>query len=346
MRRSFGWGATAAAVLLATVVVSAGYNHYFYLGGDWQTGTSVTGHANADPVWYGYPSGPTYVKVRLDGKGPASTCSTMRDGDWCADDANSNGFGGWNSHAYGHWNIIPIGCYTATIMVWVNSMLVENYPTGKCYEDPPPSLPGDGYCVSYDFDYSRGEYVCNTSPIVIDTRGKYADYKLGGRAYFDLNADGVKDYTNWTLPNSAVAFLAYDANGNGTIDDGSELFGSKTVSGANNGFAALRALGQTGESGTIDLQHGQALFVRLLLWHDRNGDATSQEDELTPAHEVLEAIGLGYERQRVADKNGNLLTWKGWARFRSNSFDKTANTLSAPAREFTIYDVNFGVPKK
>lgn len=85
----------------------------------------------------------------------------------------------------------------------------------------------------------------------------------------------------WTRIGVDDAFLAMDRNGNGTIDNGAELFGNFTPlrSGAlaANGFVALAELDDDG-SGAIDSR--DAVWSRLLLWTDRNHDGFSSASEL------------------------------------------------------------------
>jgi len=81
------------------------------------------------------------------------------------------------------------------------------------------------------------------SPIVIDVdhSGFSMSDAVGGVVFNMLN-DGVPLAISWTAASSTNAFLVLDRNGNGTIDNGTELFGDLTpqpVSSEANGFLAL-----------------------------------------------------------------------------------------------------------
>ena len=104
-------------------------------------------------------------------------------------------------------------------------------------------------------------------PLVINFGGTAA--QLTQQTYsFDLDADGTKDKVAWVQPNSG--FLALDKNGNGKIDDGSELFGAKS----GNGFAELAAYDDD-HNGWID--ENDAVYDRLRIW-SKNGDADQLAD--------------------------------------------------------------------
>ncbi len=122
---------------------------------------------------------------------------------------------------------------------------------------------------------SVGEFVQMTDPLVInlDTNmTTLSDQKFE----FDLDCDGVKDTISQL--GGGNGFLALDKNGDGIINDGSELFGTKT----GDGFADLSKYDEDG-NGWID--ENDAVFEKLLVWaKDENGN-----DELY----TLKEAGVG-----------------------------------------------------
>jgi len=75
--------------------------------------------------------------------------------------------------------------------------------------------------------------------------------------YFDIDADGEEDEISGLSEGSG--YLALDKNGDGQVNDGSELFG--TASG--NGFADLAKYDEDG-NGWID--EGDAIWDKLQIW--------------------------------------------------------------------------------
>jgi hypothetical protein len=93
-------------------------------------------------------------------------------------------------------------------------------------------------------------------PLVIDFTGigtALSDSKVD----FDLDADGQIDSIR--VPTKGTGFLAYDKNGNGVIDNGSELFGPSTGS----GYGEL-ALLDDDNNGWID--ENDKSFAQLRIW--------------------------------------------------------------------------------
>ncbi len=113
---------------------------------------------------------------------------------------------------------------------------------------------------------------------------------------FDVVGNGASVDTDWVA--AATPWLAIDLDGNGTIDDGAELFGSMTKlpSGqrAEHGFEALAALDADGD-GRITKR--DPAFASLLTWRDHNQDRRADQSELsTIESEGVLAIDLGFHR--------------------------------------------------
>ena len=83
---------------------------------------------------------------------------------------------------------------------------------------------------------------------------------------FDLDSDGVDDEIKSIAPGSG--FLAYDRNGDGIINDGSELFGALT----GNGFKELAELDSTHDNW---IDENDAIYEKLRVWcRDEEGNDT------------------------------------------------------------------------
>jgi apxIVA var3 len=151
-----------------------------------------------------------------------------------------------------------------------------------------------------------------SDPLAIDlNRDGTRTLKLNGALNFDIDGNGFKEATTWISPEDA--FLAYDRNGNGIIDDGTELFGDKTVTNttfgytgktAANGFEALKAF-DSNHDNIIDEKDEK--FDKLLLWQDKNSNAITDKGELKTlrAHNI-KSIDLNYKNINSTD-NGNFI---------------------------------------
>jgi len=127
-------------------------------------------------------------------------------------------------------------------------------------------------------------FMCLGSPLVLDTAGDgIAPTSLEAGVSFAITPGVAR--TAWVQGDDAL--LVFDRNGNGSIDDGSELFGEHNAA---NGFAALARLDASTQGGNDNglVEAGDLLFEQLQAWTDTNGDGVSQEGELHP----LKAFGI------------------------------------------------------
>nr|WP_152997208.1 calcium-binding protein [Pseudomonas aeruginosa] len=151
-------------------------------------------------------------------------------------------------------------------------------------------------------------FVQRVDPLALDLDGDGLETVSSNSGItFDFDGDGLKTGTGWVAKDDG--FLVWDRNGNGTIDNGGELFGVDFVKSngqkASDGFDALRDL-DSNRDGIFDVKDEQ--FGELKIWQDLNQDGIAEANELKSldGHNIT-AINLDIEKS-TEDNNGNLIS--------------------------------------
>lgn len=198
-----------------------------------------------------------------------------------------------------------------------------------CYTGCGPDCP-PGFTQSCVGDQMPDECGCcvNWSPIVIDLDGDGTRFgSADAGVLFDINGTGRRLRVAWP-EGGDDAWLALDRNGDGLINDGSELFGNATRL-ANGSLAqhGYQALAERDDDGDGTITATDAVFGQLRLWRDldRNGIGEPAELSRLEEHGI---VGLSLDVRESARRD----RW-------GNRFRYRAKVLYVQHREKYSYDV-------
>ena len=158
------------------------------------------------------------------------------------------------------------------------------------------------------------------SPLVVDLDGDGVETTTTeDGTHFDHDNNGFAEKTSWVGKDDGL--LVRDINGNGQIDDGTELFGNNSVLSngqkAANGFEALKDL-DSNNDGVFN--SSDTAWNQVNVWKDSNQNGKVDEGELLTLEQAeIENIDLNYQNSNAVDTNGNTVGQIG-------SFDKENGT--------------------
>ncbi|MHA6316231.1 tandem-95 repeat protein [Altererythrobacter sp. CAU 1778] len=175
-------------------------------------------------------------------------------------------------------------------------------------------------------------------PLIIDLNGdrNVVTGLAASAAYFDLDNDGFAERVAWA--SAADGFLVRDLNGNGSIDNGSEMFGTgqvdrdagELVERGEAGFAELALLDSNGDGA---ITAADAEFDTLRVWVDANSDAATDEGELVTLAELgIVSISLATEKSDHFAIDGD-----------SSTVTRASSVGFSDGSTGTIYDVYLSI---
>jgi hypothetical protein len=189
-----------------------------------------------------------------------------------------------------------------------------------------------------------------TSPLVLDLNGDgvHTTALANSTGRFDLLNNGHTINSGWI--SAQDGFLAIDTNGNGKIDDRSELFGGEI----GEGYAKLKTF-DTNHDGVVDAR--DARFNDLKIWQDSNGNHQTDAAEMRSLSEAgISSLNVNHTIV-PEQQNGNWLLERGLVTFKDGRTAAVADayfeiepkakgsSASIMLRSELKQPENFGIPK-
>jgi hypothetical protein len=165
------------------------------------------------------------------------------------------------------------------------------------------------------------------NPIVVDLTGGGPDLvsKHDSHVSIDIGGTGTATSTGWI--GSGQALIVADWNGNGKVDDGTEISFARFGTDRTSDLSGLASF-DLNKDGKIDAN--DAVFAKLKMWVDKNHDGVSQPGELLSMEDAhVSSIDL-HMRDYNTHVAGNVIT-------------HVVEVALAGGAKLQAYDVGFGI---
>jgi hypothetical protein len=279
----------------------------------------------------------------VDGDGNPIFANPICDPD-ITDQGHANGFNPSYTNTYPTWAVLAITmaqyqppdtapgymrCKEVSRRTFEGKITGNCPPGGLC--SPPPCTRCGPVCLENvscpcpqdraTCDQTSGGLlpVCHgqCTPIVLDPFDEgFHLTGVGAGVKFRVKANGPMVQMSWTDQSRRNGWLVLDRNGNGTIDDFTELFGNVTPQPQSqnpNGFLALAVFDDpaNGGNGNAAIDPGDAVYPQLRVWIDANHNGVSEASELYTLQDLgIFKIGLRYHVTSFTDQFGNVFRYR------------------------------------
>ena len=138
------------------------------------------------------------------------------------------------------------------------------------------------------FELAQAQVWRPACPLILDLDGDGIELTSleDSDVYFDVDGDGFREKTGWLKSDDGL--LVFDRNGDGYINDNSELFGNETTG----GFTELKELDRNNDG---QITAADTNFADLQVWRDLDEDGRSDVNELFSLDELnivkIDAVG-------------------------------------------------------
>jgi Ca2+-binding RTX toxin-like protein/LysM repeat protein len=149
--------------------------------------------------------------------------------------------------------------------------------------------------------FTNSSSYLNIDPLVLDLTGAGIQLNNYNDAHvlFNMDADEYKEQTGWIK--NGTGFLVMDKNGDGVVNDVSEIFSEYFTSGAKNGLEALKTF-DSNKDGVFNAS--DSAYTQVRVWQDTNNNGQTDAGELS----TLDALGITSISLASTAGNGALIS--------------------------------------